>query len=152
MFLETLINVTRPCRSSPDMFHRKSITFFLFQQFVLGTNDLLQFRFSFPLFFSTSHFLMPIFQAKFPFIQKSSRTLVRYTKQMKQEKDNLLLYSTYGVCPDIWLDSRRKLLKNNFYMTSWTLRCLDCVVFRRSATSTTFSEWLCTFHQLGETY
>lgn len=66
--------------------------FVLLQHFILGTNDsLLQFWFFFfwvLFFFSTSHFLMPIFQEKFPFIQKSSRALVRYTytKIMKQEK------------------------------------------------------------------
>lgn len=30
--------------------------------------------------FSTSHFLMPILQENFPFVQKSSRTLVRYSR------------------------------------------------------------------------
>lgn len=60
-------------------------------------------------FFSTSHFLMPIVQEKFPFIHKSSRTLVRYTYTKKLSN----------------------LLKNNFYSTSWTLWCLDwrcCIV------------------------
>lgn len=115
IFLETLINVTRPCRSSPDMFHRKSFIFVLFQQFLLSTNELLlQFRFFLSCFFSTSHFLMPIFQEKFPFIQKSSRTLVRYTytKIMRQENN----HSTYGICPDVWLGS-----KQNYWKIIFTL-------------------------------
>lgn len=131
IFLETLINVTRPCRSSPDMFHRKSFIFVLFQQFLLSTNELLlQFRFFLSCFFSTSHFLMPIFQEKFPFIQKSSRTLVRYTytKLMKQENN----HSTYGICPDVWLGS-----KQNYWKIIFTLHPELCGVVIDAVLSST---------------
>lgn len=85
-------------------------------------------------FFSTSHFLMPIFQEKFPFIQKSSRALVRYTytKIMKQEK--IAVWNIF------------------FIYILYILKIYIYIVFHRSVMSTTFWEWPCTYHPLGETY
>lgn len=109
-----------------------------------------------PLFFSTSHFLMPIFQEKFPFIQKSSRTLVKYTytKIMKQEKIAvwnffyIYIFHTWNFSWSFFW-APKAIAENIFY-----LMCLDwrCVVFHRSVMFTTFWEWLCTYHPLGETY
>lgn len=110
-----------------------------------------------PLFFSTSHFLMPIFQEKFPFIQKSSRTLVRhtYTKIMKQEKIAVWnVFFLYICIPHMESFLIFFWAKSIFYITTWTLSCLDwrCVVFHRSVMSTTSWEWPCTYHPSGETY
>lgn len=97
---ETLISVTRRCSSSPDTFHRKSLIILprfcplvlvlvslkTQHQCALLCIDSMIHNHPFPVlvFFkglsfslSTSHFLMPILQENFPFIQKSSRMLVR---------------------------------------------------------------------------
>lgn len=91
-------------------------------------------------FFSTSHFLMPIFQEKFPFIQKSSRTLVRYTytKIMKQENCNMECYYIphmesfliFGWAPKAGKKDFNYRYNMNFVVSWLTLPCLpqECYV------------------------
>lgn len=67
---EHLINVIKPCRWLSDTFHREYLHQLLFVSKLLHRLRLL--------FFRTSRFLMPILAEKFPFMQKSSRTLVSY--------------------------------------------------------------------------
>lgn len=80
--------------------------------------------------FSTSHFLMPILQENFPFVQKSSRTLVRYNRMLH----HITQECQTGGC-DYWTTSH---LRRN----SWVL-VLNSSFWSASLTQWSFVDWLC---------